>query len=63
MECSAAPAAGFFARGSKETKMPLGAATHDSIVLSAPPPDPRLRGGRTIGSLFPNLTGAGKNMG
>ena len=50
----------YFARGGKVPKTPLGAATHDFIVLSAPPPDPRLRGGRTIGSLFPNLTGAGK---
>ena len=45
-EGSAVPTAGYFANSGKVTKTPLGAATHDSIVLSAPPPDPRLRGKR-----------------
>ena len=37
---SAAPAAGYFANSGKVTKAPLGVGTHDSIVLSAPPPAP-----------------------
>ena len=31
----------YFARAGKVSKAPPGAATHDFIVLSAPPPDPR----------------------
>ena len=32
--------AGYFANSGKVTKAPLGVGTHDSIVLSAPPPAP-----------------------
>ena len=34
----------YFARDGKVSKAPPGAATHDSIVLSAPPPDPQFAG-------------------
>ena len=52
----------YFARVGKVSKPPLGAATHDCIVLSAPPPDPFVFYGGRFGFVSADLVGAGKRQ-